>query len=392
MVTNAKIAPHPQIGGLGIPLRPIVLALVCAAIASYHAGCIEPALRARLVRPIALVLASALSALAIGAVAFLPVLPTLVVLGVLLPWLVLAAAPGLLAWTSRGRRALLGDRDRALKLMTLASDYVAMREPQQWQATMGALGSLDDPEAHAFTDAARRYTAEVAAGAPASPETIARFQTEAQRYLSGPRVSHRFTTPLAIVLAAVIGLVPALVVGTPSTPPACDDGDELLAAERQALTTAAPDAEPPAPSVLAPGDRYTSLGSGTLSLEEAAGTRYDPDTLNQLREAQFLLGYWADWIEESGTKLGADAFVFASQSGALDFQRAVTHYACRYAKEAFPIPGGGVGLRIRYGSGDPIRDQAAWVVGPARVVIAIGFRNAPPDHQQIAELVRQLRP
>jgi hypothetical protein len=128
-----------------------------------------------------------------------------------------------------------------------------------------------------------------------------------------------------------------------------------------------------------------------MSMVEAAGTRYDPNTLNQLRDAGFLQAYWALWVRDSGTKLSTDLFVFAEQSGAVDYQRAVTRYACRYATEAFPIPGGGIGLQIRYGSGDPIREQAAWIVGPARAVIAVGHKEAPADHHELLDLVEQLR-
>lgn len=55
---------------------------------------------------------------------------------------------------------------------------------------------------------------------------------------------------------------------------------------------------------------------------------------------------------------------FDTQKGALSYHQAVTAYACRYSSEVFSVPGGGVGLRILYGSGDPVRDQVAWIDVP----------------------------
>jgi hypothetical protein len=75
----------------------------------------------------------------------------------------------------------------------------------------------------------------------------------------------------------------------------------------------------------------------------------------------------------------------------LAYQQAVTRYACRYATAAFSVPGGGIGLRVRYGSGDPIRDQAAWIDGSRGVVIAVGYQEAPSDHAEILALVEQTR-
>jgi hypothetical protein len=374
--------------GVRIFFQAILVAVACAGIAWYHLASIEPTLWARRARPIAVVLASLFSALVIGAIALLPVLPGRAVVGVCIAWFALVALPGFLGWITRGPRDLQGDRARAMKLMTLALDAVAMSDAAQWQEMMGALGRIEDPEAKPFAEAARQYAAEAASGAPPRAETITRFRTEGQLYLAGRKKRHRVTNSIAIALAAIIGFAPAIVLARPS---ACDVAESLLASERRTLATADPNAEPNGPALLVPGGGYQSVGAGTMNVVEAASTRYDPETLHQLEAAHYLQGYWAAWVHESGTKLGADVFVFAHQSGALDYQVAVTRYACRYATEAFRIPGGGVGLRIRYGSGDPIRDQAAWVVGPARTIIAVGYTAPPADHHQLLHLVEQLR-
>ena len=378
---------QPQLGAQ-IVGQAIFVAVACAGIAWYHVASIEPTLWARRARPIAVVLASLLSALVIGAIALLPILPGRAVLALSIAWFAFVALPGFLSWITRGPRALHGDRGRAAKLMTLAADAIAVGDAAQWQEMMGALGRIEDPEARPFADAARQYAKEAAAGAPPRAETIARFRNEGQLYLAGRKKRHRVTNPLAIVLAAIIGFLPAMVLAKPN---ACDLAESLLASERRTLATADPNAEPNGPALLDPGAGYQSVGAGTMTMAEAAGTRYDPETLHQLERAGYVQGYWAAWVHESGTKLGADVFVFAHQSGAVDYQQAVTRYACRYATEAFRIPGGGVGLRIRYGSGDPIRDQAAWVVGPARTLIAVGYKEAPADHHQLLDLVEQLR-
>jgi hypothetical protein len=69
----------------------------------------------------------------------------------------------------------------------------------------------------------------------------------------------------------------------------------------------------------------------------------------------------------------------------------VTAYACSYSVGTFEVPGGRVGLRIRYGTGDPIRDQVAWTDGNHRVLIAIGYQEAPADHAEVLSLAASLR-
>ncbi len=128
-----------------------------------------------------------------------------------------------------------------------------------------------------------------------------------------------------------------------------------------------------------------------MSIEEAAGSRVDTFTLQQLRDAQFVEAHHREWIRDDGTQLGNDVFRFATTQGATDYHREVTAYACAYSSGTFEVPGGGVGLRIRYGSGDPIRDQVAWTEGNHRLLIAIGYQEAPADHAEVLGLVSTLR-
>lgn len=140
-----------------------------------------------------------------------------------------------------------------------------------------------------------------------------------------------------------------------------------------------------------PGPDFALVGEYPMTLEETAASRVDTETLPQLRAAGFESAYRRLWIREDGTMLGNDVFVFATQKGALSYHQAVTAYACRYSSEVFSVPGGGVGLRILYGSGDPVRDQVAWIDGNRRVVIAIGYQDDSADHREILDLVEQAR-
>jgi hypothetical protein len=140
-----------------------------------------------------------------------------------------------------------------------------------------------------------------------------------------------------------------------------------------------------------PGSDFTLVFEAPMNLEQAAASRVDSLTLNQLREFGFEDAYARQWIRSTGTMLGSDVFTFDNADGAASFHQAVTAYACRYSTEQFAIPGGGVGLRILYGSGDPVRDQAAWIDGNRRVVIALGYQDDSADHSEILDLVRQAR-
>jgi hypothetical protein len=140
-----------------------------------------------------------------------------------------------------------------------------------------------------------------------------------------------------------------------------------------------------------PGSDFTLVFEAPMNLEQAAASRVDSLTLNQLREFGFEDAYARQWIRSTGTMLGSDVFTFDNADGAASFHQAVTAYACRYSTEQFAIPGGAVGLRILYGSGDPVRDQAAWIDGNRRVVIALGYQDDSADHSEILDLVRQAR-
>lgn len=140
-----------------------------------------------------------------------------------------------------------------------------------------------------------------------------------------------------------------------------------------------------------PGPDFTLVWEAPMTLEQSAASRVDTETLPQLRAAGFESAYHRQWIRDDGTSLGTDIFAFATTDGAQSYHLAVTDYACRYSSESFPVPGGGVGLRINYGSGDPVRDQVAWIDGNRRVVIAIGYRDDSGDHHEVLGWVARAR-
>jgi hypothetical protein len=185
----------------------------------------------------------------------------------------------------------------------------------------------------------------------------------------------------AVAIAILIGLTNAGFIGQS----VCDDA-------AVAATTDGGVGRPTGILLLTePGPDFTLVGEYPMTLEETAASRVDTETLPQLRAAGFESAYRRLWIREDGTMLGNDVFVFATQKGALSYHEAVTAYACRYSSEVFPVPGGGVGLRILYGSGDPVRDQVAWIDGNRRVVIAIGYQDDSADHREVLDLVEQAR-
>lgn len=191
---------------------------------------------------------------------------------------------------------------------------------------------------------------------------------------------------LVPILAALSVLAVALQTGAP-----------VCAAAEAAAPAIPPDGAaigsgPPSDLLLdSPGPDFTLVWDSPMGIEEAAGSRVDTFTLRQLRDARFVEAHQRQWIRDDGTTLGNDVFRFATSEGAAGYHRLVTTYACRYSNETFDVPGGGVGLRVRYGSGDPIRDQVAWTDGNHRLYVAIGYVDAPADHAEILSLAARVR-
>jgi len=194
----------------------------------------------------------------------------------------------------------------------------------------------------------------------------------------------------AVVGVAAIGMVAGLMNTGLIGYSVCDDAEAATATDIS--VGGQPESNPMRKVLLQdPGPNFTWVWEGEMTLEQSAASRVDTETLPQLRAAGFQSAYRRQWIRDDGTGLGADVFVFEAQEGAQSYHRAVTAYACRYSTESFAVLGGGVGLRIHYGSGDPFRDQVAWVEGNRRILIALGYRDDSRDHSEILDLVDRTR-
>ena len=230
----------------------------------------------------------------------------------------------------------------------------------------------------------------------ATPDTLVRItggplpwdQTSGRAASGAPAGAENGVWPrIAFPIAAAAGV---LGIALQTAAPICAAAE--AAAPESPPAAAAIRSAPPSDLLLdSVGPEFTLVWDAPMGIEEAAGSRVDTFTLRQLRDKQFVEAHHREWIRDDGTQLGNDIFRFASSEGAAEYHRLVTAYACSYSTETFDVPGGGVGLRIRYGSGDPIRDQVAWTEGTDRVLIAIGYQEAPADHAEVLDLVARLR-
>jgi len=57
-------------------------------------------------------------------------------------------------------------------------------------------------------------------------------------------------------------------------------------------------------------------------------------------------------------------------------------YGCTFANASFSAPAGGVGLQVRYETGDPIVEQVSWVSGKRRFLVTVGHGAPPPGHER----------
>jgi len=124
-----------------------------------------------------------------------------------------------------------------------------------------------------------------------------------------------------------------------------------------------------------------------VDLSAAAESRHDPDTRAQLEATGFVRGHLRGWSAVDGRTLQADAFEFATHQGAVAYQRTVTGHACEYANETFEGPNGGIGLQVRYSTGDPIVEQVSWVDGTRRYLVAVSHLEPPATHDRILAIL-----
>ncbi len=308
-------------------------------------------------------------------------------LAALAAWLAAAVIPSLLIRITGGSRptewdVLLAAMEHAevrLRRGEVEAWLVAVREMARWRTAttarlVDALQRLGDAGATAFAD---DRTA-------ASLHEVERARDELLGIRQQPHRQRIVIVLLAVLLTGLPGA--AFVART----------DPCTAAELQLSVSG--DAQSPPPSSL-PDLLPTAAAVGAapatqsyLTLDDAASVKYDPQTRAQLEDAGFELGYQVGWLLADGHQASADVFQFATPAGASAYQLAVTRYACAFATEHFDAGMGAVGLRIRYGSGDPYADQVSWVSGAYRVVVARTFGDPPPaGHGEVLRLAEVAR-
>lgn len=204
----------------------------------------------------------------------------------------------------------------------------------------------------------------------------------------------RPASPVTLV-AIIVGI--AVAVGVPAAlartePPifACAAAGMILAtAEASPRATDVEDGALSHLTLVNPGEPAGTIVDAGLDLAAAAESRHDPAALEKLAMAGFVGGYHREWELLDGHRASAEIFRFNTASGAAQFHRAATEYACRFANVAFMGPNGETGLQIRYSSGDRIVEQLAWVDGPLRILVSRGFDEPPADQRLIIDLAQR---
>ena len=204
----------------------------------------------------------------------------------------------------------------------------------------------------------------------------------------GPR-DESFARPMRAVaagLSAVLFLWTSTWVVAPAYASlrACMDVESMLADLEPAAPNPAPLADALPYNPPEPGALY-AFGF-PMNLEQAATSRHDVNTREQLVDAGFVGGEMRAWYAADGRGIQADVFEFGTPEGAAAYQAAVMRHACQYSNAAFEAPLGGIGLQVRYETGDPIVEQISWVAGNRRYLIQHSALEVPPDHRRINEI------
>lgn len=372
-------------------------ALIAGVSVGLYLFCIRPQLQWRRAKPAAFVISALLgasvpTALALGAV--FPIPPSVATFPTLL-LVVIWFWPDFVMRVTGGDRPLDASTTVLLSVLTEAGKQLEVGDVDGFADGVQEARSRATATTAPYVELWERFVEEErgrrAGVLQSSAPTAEALRAEYARIRGAGAALPAPFAVLTVVVAAVVAVLPtglALATGTDLSP--------VCRAAKHGASPGAPGAAarsgPLADLLLRlPGPDFTLVGEGSMNIEEAASSRVDTDTLQQLRDAQFQGAYARDWIRADGTRLGNDVFSFATNAGAARYHRAVTAYACGYSTEAFEVPGGGVGLRIRYGSGDPVRDQVAWVDANRRFVVAIGYQDPPADHVEALALAAAVR-
>ena len=192
---------------------------------------------------------------------------------------------------------------------------------------------------------------------------------------------------IGYLMAALVVVESVLVYAGPAYASmiTCFDAEAILADAEPPPANGAPlaDALPYTPPE--PGATY--VFHFPMNLEQTASSRHDPATRDQLADAGFEGAHLRAWYAADGRGIQADVMEFGTPHGAAAYQAQVTRHACQYANEAFEAPMGGIGMQVRYGTGDPIVEQISWVAGNRRYLVSVTEDAAPADHRRILAIL-----
>jgi hypothetical protein len=376
-------------------LPGLIEGLWATGLVAYGLFCMLPALRAAGARPAAMLagwLLIAVSPLGAALDAFIG-LPFIWFIVVSIVILAVGGYPKLLVTVTGGPRPLEANVASLFAAVDAAGKSFEIGDVEAWQAALEDLDRARSPQLDRYIDLVQRYAREEvgrrAGSRHSSRETLMELKLEATRIRSG-------VGPPGLLIAAVLVLC-FLVAASPSVAFDLERGVQLARTCPEALDRVdaarrdAPevdlDAWPLSHLVLVdPGAPATTMWDGSLNLERAALSRHNPRARDLLEENGFGRGYLRAWDTADGRLVDAEILAFGTADGAWAFHRAMTAYACGYSNQAFVGPADSVGLRVLYGTGDPIREQLTWVDGTMRVQVSRSFETEPADHAEIVRL------
>lgn len=319
-------------------------------------------------------------------------------LSVLPVFLATFAAPWLVRVTGAAPPRAGGMTD-LLQRLQQANRSFEVGDIDAWRRDLRELDALRTPSTERYIELWQQYAAEEAerrAGSRrSSRETLdaigtAATQMSAQAYGVRPRLR-----PTLIALAIIGAVLPNAAVATvvpQFSADACVQVKAYLGHQVAAAGNQTDDQQTLASLLVAdPGTGATLVNDGPLDLDTLAASRHDPNSRALLIQDRYMDGYARDWLTADGRTIGVEVLQFAEASGAVAFQTSMTNHACGYSNLAFGAPEGGVGLQIRYGSGDPIHEQIAWVVGARRMLVTRTFLTPPANHRDILDLAARAR-
>jgi len=370
----------------GILLRAAAEALLAASSTALFLFWVRPELQRRRASPLAFALAGAL-ALVVPVrllMASLVPIPFIVLVASTLLLVAVRLFPGALIRVTGGARPMAPDAEAILERTNRALERYEAGDSPAAAAQLDQLHAMRTPDTDRYIDLWLRYVEEEharrAGASESSNTTLRQIGEEAERLTKHPDPSNPRRAWAVVGLAAIIGAGPALIDAR-----ACIGVEMLLPASAAEVTS---DGSLPVTSALTsqPEPGATIVYDASWGLEAAAEARHDPQTRAQLIEAGFVGAHATIWRATDGFQLSSDVFVFHDAAGALSFHRDVNRYACRFSNEAFSGPSNGIGLQVRWSSGDRIVDQISWVSGPRRYVVSVGALAPPADHHRVQRL------